>query len=130
MFALEVKDLDAVSNKDNIYGTNNTKLQNLKLPDCKDGKPLSVATIAFDLSMKTFSGQARMDLIRKVSLFANEPLEQLNMATGRGHETALHLSEIAVLTAGPGNVHEPKEQGIAISWPIGCGIGMKGKVLM
>ena len=125
-FTLEVKDLEAVSENDNIFGTNHTKLQKLRPPDCKNGIPLTVATISFDLCMKSLSGKARIDLIKKASLFADVPFGQFYMSSGRGHDTALHMNEVIVLTAGPGDVSETTEQGVAVSWPIGCGINMAG----
>ena len=127
-FTLEVRDLESISNKDVIYGTNHTKVHTLRPRKCTNGKPLSVATIVFDRNINTLSGQARVDLIKKASSFADLPVDQFYMRSGRGYETALGLNEVMVLTAGPGSVRDPREQGVAVSWLIGCGIELAGKM--
>ena len=122
-FTLNVQDLASVKVQHN---TNVTKVPILDIPSCQNERPLAVATIVFDLNMKNLPGHKRIDLMKKVSSFADVALEHLHLCRGKGHSTAIGLKDVMMLTAGPGNVKDASEQGVAVSWQVGCGIDIAG----
>lgn len=120
---LQVQDLASAKVQHN---NNLTKVPIPDVPSCQNDRPLAVATIVFDLNMKNLSGKKRVDLMEQVSLFADVALGHLHMCRGKGHNTAVGLKDVMMLTAGPGTVKDASEQGVALSWQIGCGIDIAG----
>lgn len=126
-FTLYVKDLHDVASDVKLRNSNITKVPAFKEIVCHSGLPVAAATIIFDLHAGKLSGKVRAELLIKVSNFADIDVSNLHMSLGKGHGTALNLKDVMMLTAGPGNVHEPKEPGVVVSWQIGCGIDVAGK---
>ena len=126
VFTIFIQDLHTLLNNQSLF-SNETKVPDFTEPKCVNGLPVAVATVLFDLNMETFSGSGRENLMSKLSDFVNVNINNLHMAVGRGHNTAFGLKDATVVTAGPGNVADSKQPGIAISWQIGCGVDVSGK---
>ncbi|KAL9973251.1 hypothetical protein ACROYT_G019679 [Oculina patagonica] len=125
VFSIDVQDLHTMlENKSMI--SNETKVPPFTEPQCSQGMHVAVATIQFDLHMGKLCGRERMNLMRKLSNFADVNMEELHMSVGKGHGTAFGFKDVMMVTAGPGNVADPKEPGIVISWKIGCGMDVAG----
>ncbi|XP_031569872.1 uncharacterized protein LOC116304304 [Actinia tenebrosa] len=125
-FTLYVKDLHDVATNPALRNSNITKVPLVHEAICYNGLPVAAATIIFDLHAGKLSGKDRIALLRRVAAFADVDVENLRMSLGKGHNTALNLKDVMMLTAGPGNVREAKEPGVVVSWQIGCGIDVAG----
>lgn len=125
VFTIFIQDLHTLLNNQSLF-SNETKVPDFTEPKCVNGLPVAVATVLFDLNMETFSGSGRENLMSKLSDFVNVNINNIHMAVGRGHNTAFGLKDATVVTAGPGNVADSKQPGIAISWQIGCGVDVSG----
>ena len=101
--------------------SNNTKVPPLTEPRCSQGMPVAVATILFDLDVGKICGGERIKLMRKLADFADVNINDLHMTVGRGHNTAFGFKDVMMVTAGPGNVADSRQPGVAVSWQIGCG---------
>lgn len=125
VFSIDVQDLHTMlENKSMI--SNETKVPPFTEPQCSQGMPVAVATIQFDLHMGKLCGGERMNLMRKLSNFAAVNMEDLHMSVGKGHGTAFGFKDVMMVTAGPGNVADPRQPGVVISWKIGCGMDIAG----
>lgn len=109
--------------------SNETKIPSFAEPKCTNGIPVAVATVQFDLHIDKLYGEDRINLMRKLSDFADVGTMELHMAVGKGYSTAFGLKDIMMVTAGPGNVADSKQPGVVISWKIGCGIDLSGMQL-
>ena len=125
VFSLSVHDLHSVSENATLNVTD-FRIPSFKEPQCPQGLPVVAATIIFDLHMDKLNGGARMGLMEKISNFVHTDTEDLHMSAGKGHNTAFGLKDAMMITAGPGNVADTKEAGVAVSWQIGCGTEAKG----
>lgn len=123
-FEVTVKDFNEAS----LGNFNETKVPLVSWPHCPNRLPVAAATIIFDVNIANLNGDKRITLLQKVSAFVDVELEKLHMALGKGHNTAFGLKDIMILTAGPGDVADAKEPGVAVSWQIGCGIDIAGKL--
>ena len=125
VFSIDVQDLHTLlENKSMI--SNETKVPPFTEPHCSQGMPVAIATIQFDLRVGELCGEERMKLMRKLSDFINVNIEDLHMSAGKGHSTAFGFKNIMLITAGPGNVADPRKPGIVVSWKIGCGMDIAG----
>lgn len=125
VFSIDVQDLHTLSESKSMI-SNETKVPSFKEPHCSHGMPVAVATIQFDLYVGELCGEERMKLVRKLSEFLDVNIEDFHMSAGKGHSTAFGFKNIMMITAGPGNVADPKKSGIAVSWKIGCGMDVAG----
>ena len=126
VFTIYVQDLHTVLNNQSSF-SNETKVPDFSEPNCVGGMPVAVATVLFDLHIDTLSGADRQNLMRKLSGFVNVNIKNLHMTVGRGHNTAFGFKDVTMVTAGPGNVGDSKQPGIAVSWQIGCGPDVSGQ---
>ena len=106
---------------------NSTKIPLVTRPQCPDRLPVTVATIVFDLKISSLSGNQRIRLLLLVAEVFNAKLDKFRLVAGKGHNTAFGLKDVMILTAGPGDVAEAKEPGVAVSWQIGCGTNIAGR---
>lgn len=106
--------------------SNETKIPSFVEPKCPNGLSVAVATVQFDLHIDKLHGEDRINLMRKLSDFADVGTLELHMAVGKGHSTAFGLKDVMTITAGPGNVADSKQPGVVVSWKIGCGIDLSG----
>ena len=105
---------------------NDTKVPPFREPQCSNGMPVAVATILFDVYVGKLCGGERMKLLRKLADFADVNINDLHMAVGRGHNTAFGFKDVMMVTAGPGNVADSRQPGVAVSWQIGCDVDVSG----
>jgi hypothetical protein len=126
-FTLYVKDLHDIATNPTLRNSNITKVPVVQEAICHSGLPVAAATIIFDVHAGKLSGKERVELLKRVAAFADVDVDNLRMSLGKGHNTALGLKDVMMLTAGPGNVREAKEPGVVISWQIGCGIDVAGE---
>ena len=125
VFSIDVQDLHTLlENKSMIL--NETKVPPFTEPQCSHGMPVAVATVQFDLHVGKLCGGERMNLMRKLSKFTDVNMGDLHMSVGKGHSTAFGFKDTMMVTAGPGNVADPKQPGVVISWKIGCGMDFAG----
>lgn len=106
--------------------SNETKVPAFTEPLCSHGMPVAVATVQFDLHARELCGEERMKLMRQLSEFVDVSIADLQMSAGKGHSTAFGFNNIMMITAGPGNVADPKKPGVVVSWKIGCGMDIAG----
>lgn len=111
--------------------SNNTKEFSYLKPKCPKGLPVAAASIILDYHLEKTTGLTRVEIMNKVGEFVDVDVGNLHMLAGKGHNTAFGLKDVITVTAGPGNVGDPKQPGLVISWQIGCGIDipMAGKFL-
>lgn len=111
--------------------SNNTKEFSYSKPKCPKGLPVASASIILDYHLEKTTGLTRVEIMNKVGEFVDVDVGNLHMLAGKGHNTAFGLKDVITVTAGPGNVGDPKQPGLVISWQIGCGIDipMAGKFL-
>ena len=111
--------------------SNNTKEFSYSKPKCPKGLPVAAASIIFDYHLEKTTGLTRVEIMNKVGEFVDVDVGNLHMLAGKGHNTAFGLKDVITVTAGPGNVGDPKQPGLVISWQFGCGIDipMAGKFL-
>ena len=108
--------------------SNNTKIRSYPQPKCPNGLPVAAASIIFDYQLGKLSGQARVEILNKVSDFVDVDVKNLHLLAGKGHNTAFGFKDVITVTAGPGNVADSKQPGVVVSWQIGCGIDIPGKL--
>ena len=121
VFTIDVQDLHTMLNNQSTI-SNETKVPPFTEPQCSYGMPVAVATILFDLDMGKLCGGERINLMRKLSDFVDVHVNELHMVVGRGHNTAFGFKDVTMVTAGPGNVADSRQPGVAVSWQIGCGV--------
>ena len=125
VFSIDVQDLHTMlENKSMI--SNETKVPAFTEPICPHGMPVAVATVQFDLHVGELCGEERMKLVRQLSEFVDVSIADFQMSAGKGHSTAFGFNNIMMITAGPGNVADPKKPGVVVSWKIGCGMDIAG----
>ena len=125
VFSINVQDLHGMLNDQSTI-SNETKVPSFREPQCSHGMPVAVATILFDLHMGKLCGEERIKLMRKLSDFVDVDIGDLHMAVGKGHNTAFGFKDVMMVTAGPGNVADSKQPGVAVSWQVGCGVDVSG----
>lgn len=126
VFSIDVQDLHTMLENKSII-SNETKVPPFTEPHCSQGMPVAVATIQFDLHVGELCGEERMKLMRKLSHFVDVNTVELHMSVGKGHSTAFGFKNVMMITAGPGNIADPKKPGIVVSWKIGCGMDIAGE---
>ena len=126
-FSIDVEDLHTILNNPSTV-SNETKVPPFTEPQCPQGNPVAVATILFDLHIENLCGRERTSVMRKLSDFVDVNMIDLHMAAGRGHNTAFGFKDVVLVTAGPGNVADSKQPGVAVSWQIGCGVDVSGEL--
>lgn len=125
VFSIDVQDLHTMLENKSMM-SNETKVPPFTEPLCSHGMPVTVATVQFDLHVGELCGEERMKLMRQLSEFVDVNIADLHMSAGKGHSTAFGFKNIVMITAGPGNVADPKKPGIVVSWKIGCGMDIAG----
>lgn len=125
---IDVRDLRDSVEMVPLSKSNNTKFSSYPAPSCPKGLPVTVASIVFDYHLGKLKGQSRVEILRKVSDFADVDVRNLHLLAGKGHKTAFGLKDVITITAGPGNVADSRQPGVVVSWQIGCGIDIPGKL--
>ncbi len=92
---------------------------------CHDGNPSLVAAAILNGDVNDFSGKDRVKIMRHFAEYIDIEMHELNMAE-RKSDRAFDPS---IITAGPGGKlgSQKRKQGIVISWPVACGLGIPGK---
>ena len=111
-----------------LSSSNNTKVHSYLKPKCPKGLPVAAASIVFDYHLGKLTGDARVDILNKVSDFVDVDVRNLHLLAGKGHNTAFGFKDVTTVTAGPGNVADSKQPGVVVSWQIGCGIDIPGEL--
>lgn len=105
-----------------LSNSNNSKLVSYPEPNCPKGMPVAAASIVLDYHLGKLTGRERADILRKLSNFVDVDAGKLHMLAGKGHNTAFGFKDVITVTAGPGNVADSKQPGVAVSWQVGCSV--------
>ncbi|ESP02506.1 hypothetical protein LOTGIDRAFT_224800 [Lottia gigantea] len=87
-----------------------------KMVRCKREQPETKVTIILDTDLEKLTSNGRLDLLNRFS-YLNLIPEMLKMIPVNGNP----ITDDTALVSGPGNVKEPKESGVFVSWRVGCG---------
>ena len=123
---IDIKDLRD-GDLHSLSNSNNSKIPSYSQPKCPKGLPVAAASIVFDYHLGKLTGQARVDILKKVCDFVDVDVKNLHLLAGKGHNTAFGFKDVITVTAGPGNAADAKQPGIVVSWQIGCGIDIPGE---
>ncbi|XP_030640962.1 dystroglycan-like [Chanos chanos] len=85
---------------------------------CASGQPVTVLTVILDADLTKMSSLDRVALLSKMSHFANVAPEQMRVMPVVNNR----LFDMSAFVAGPGNAKKVVENGVLLSWKLGCAL--------